>query len=64
MESCPQCRHEVERLRPAAEALPRIVEQVAPPARLKASLMAVVESEAHEAEAARPRRPGGAACAT
>ena len=58
MESCPQCRHEVERLRPAAEALPRTVEQVAPPERLRTSLMAVVESEAHEAEAARPRRPG------
>ena len=58
MESCPQCRHEVERLRPAAEALPRTVEQVAPPERLRASLMAVVESEAHEAEAAQPRRPG------
>ncbi len=56
MESCPQCRHEVERLRPAAEALPRTVEQVAPPERLRASLMDVVESEAHEADEERPRR--------
>ena len=54
MDSCPQCRHEVERLRPAAEALPRTVEQVAPPERLRASLMDVVASEADAAE--RPRR--------
>ena len=57
MESCPQCRDEVERLRPAAEALPRTVEQVAPPERLRASLMDVVASEAREARpAARPAR--------
>ena len=32
MEACPDCRDEVERLRPAADALPRSVEQVDPPA--------------------------------
>jgi anti-sigma-K factor RskA len=63
MASCPQCRDEVEQLRPAADALPRSVQQVEPPASLKASLMEVVEREAREAAGdsapapARPRRP-------
>ena len=48
-----------ERLRPAADALPRSVEQVEPPPALKASLMEVVDREARErsgAPAARQRR--------
>jgi hypothetical protein len=45
---CPECRHEVERLRPAADLLPRSVEQVEPPPSLKRSLMEVVEREAKE----------------
>jgi anti-sigma-K factor RskA len=45
---CPDCRDEVERLRPAAAALPRSVEQVEPPPGLKSSLMEVVEREARE----------------
>jgi anti-sigma-K factor RskA len=45
---CAECREEVERLRPAAEVLPRAVEQVEPPPSLKASLMKVVETEARE----------------
>jgi Anti-sigma-K factor rskA/Putative zinc-finger len=45
---CAECRDELERLRPAADALPRSVEQVEPPPALKASLMEVVESEARE----------------
>jgi anti-sigma-K factor RskA len=49
MASCAQCRDEVEQLRPAADALPRSVEQVEPPPSLKTSLMEVVEREAHEA---------------
>jgi Anti-sigma-K factor rskA/Putative zinc-finger len=55
---CAECRDELERLRPAADALPRSVEQVEPPPGLKTSLMEVVESEARErsgAPAARPR---------
>jgi anti-sigma-K factor RskA len=43
---CPECREELERLRPAADLLPRSVEQVEPPASLKRSLMEVVEREA------------------
>lgn len=56
MAGCSECQEELERLRPAADALPGSVEQVQPPARLKASLMEVVEREA-EAE----RAPDGAA---
>lgn len=43
---CSLCREELERLRPAAEALPRAVPQVAPPPALKAAIMADVRSEA------------------
>jgi hypothetical protein len=54
---CAECRDELERLRPAADALPRSVEQVEPPPGLKTSLMEVVESEARERTAApAPRR--------
>jgi anti-sigma factor RsiW len=55
---CAECRAELERLRPAADALPRSVEQVEPPPGLKTSLMEVVEREAREgsgAPAARQR---------
>jgi anti-sigma factor RsiW len=58
MAGCAECRDELERLRPAADALPRSVEQVEPPSGLKTSLMEVVESEARErsgAPAARQR---------
>ena len=48
-ETCDECREELERLRPAAEALPGSVEQLAPPPGLKARLMAEVEP--------RPQRP-------
>lgn len=47
--NCPECRNEIEQLRPAADALPRSVEQVQPPPSLKESLMAVVDREAREA---------------
>ena len=45
---CARCREEVERLRPAAEALPRSVTPLGPPPSLKASLMEEVEGEARE----------------
>jgi anti-sigma-K factor RskA len=48
LSSCDRCRDEVERLRPAAEVLPRSVPPVAPPPSLKASLMEIVEREARE----------------
>jgi len=56
LESCPDCRHEVERLRPAADALPRSVEQIAPPDRLRASIMDAVRAEGDAVESRMPRR--------
>jgi hypothetical protein len=43
LRGCPECQEELERLRPAAEALPGSVEQLAPPPGLKRRLMAEVE---------------------
>ncbi len=54
---CPLCREEVERLRPAVDSLPRSVEPLAAPPRLKAALMDAVREEAGPATARRrPRR--------
>jgi hypothetical protein len=46
---CAECLAEIEELRPAADALPRSVEQVEPPPSLKTSLMEIVVREAREA---------------
>ena len=54
---CDACRDELERLRPAAEALPRSVEQFEPPPSLKASLMEVVEAEGRARADVRVERP-------
>jgi hypothetical protein len=56
MEDCVECRAEIEQLRPAADALPRSVEQVEPPGSLKTSLMEIVEREAREAAAGEGER--------
>ena len=53
MASCPTCRAEVERLRVAADALPRSVERLDPPDSLKRSLMRTVREESSAEE--RPR---------
>lgn len=53
--SCAECRAEVERLRVAAEALPRAVDPFAAPESLKVSLMAAVREDAEGAtESHRP----------
>lgn len=57
LRGCSECREEVERLRPAAEALPASVEQLKPPPGLKARLMAEVEGDA--AAAGAERAPAG-----
>jgi anti-sigma factor RsiW len=57
--NCPECRDEIEQLRPAANALPRAVEQVEPPPSLKASLMEIVEREAEVPAAETSDRPRG-----
>ena len=54
---CSECREEIERLRPAAESLPRSVPQVEPPPSLRNSLMEVVEREARERAGVPARRP-------
>jgi anti-sigma-K factor RskA len=48
LETCGDCQEQLERLRPAADALPGSVEQLKPPRRLKKALMAEVDP--------RPRR--------
>ena len=48
LDECPVCRDELERLRPAVEALPRSVVPMAPPPGLKAALMAEVENDLSE----------------
>jgi Anti-sigma-K factor rskA/Putative zinc-finger len=53
---CAECRGELERLRPAADALPYSVEQLEPPPGLKTSLMEVVEREAAESSGEPARR--------
>ncbi len=50
--TCPVCREDVERLRPAAEALPASPPPVAPPPELRDRIMAVVRSEAELLQAA------------
>jgi anti-sigma-K factor RskA len=55
--ACAECRDEVERLRPAAAAIARSVEQFEPPPNLRTSLMTAVEAEAGE----RAQAPVGAA---
>ena len=65
--ACAVCRDEVERLRPAAHALPRSVEPVSPPASLKQALMAVVEDDVRTRDGASgtvataSKRPGALA---
>jgi anti-sigma factor RsiW len=54
---CAECRDEVERLRPAVEAMPRSVEPLAAPPGLKAAVMQAVEEEGGAAPAAPRARP-------
>ena len=46
LEGCEQCRRELRWLEPAVEVLPRTVEQLEPPARLRESLLDAVRTEA------------------
>ncbi len=56
LDECHVCRDEVERLRPAVDALPRSVEPMEAPPTLKASLMQAVEADVREREGR--SRPG------
>lgn len=57
LDECPVCTDEVERLRPAAQALPRSVAPVSPPPNLKVALMDAVEAEVREREGTSAKRP-------
>jgi anti-sigma-K factor RskA len=54
---CSECQEEIERLRPAAEALPGSVAQLAPPPGLKKRLMAEVERDSGVVSLPRRRAP-------
>jgi anti-sigma-K factor RskA len=56
LEGCEECRREVRWLEPAVELLPRTVEQLEPPSRLRESLLEAVRAEAAPA-AREPPRP-------
>jgi hypothetical protein len=58
LEACAVCRRELDRLRPAADALPRSVTPIAAPASLRASLMETVEREAAERGSREAPAPG------
>lgn len=49
---CPECRDELERLRPVVQALPESVERVEPPAQLRARVMSEVRADEAGARAA------------
>jgi anti-sigma-K factor RskA len=49
LEVCEQCRHELGRLRAAADALPRAVEPVEPPPALKRELMRAIRDDGRPA---------------
>jgi anti-sigma-K factor RskA len=63
LEHCPVCRHDLEDLRVAADALPVAVPQIVPPPALKDRIMGLVSSEAELLAAAGKRadRPEAAA---
>jgi anti-sigma-K factor RskA len=63
LEGCEACRRRLRWLRPAVDLLPRSVEQLEPPPRLRKRLLATVRAEARqaqraEAEGAAPSRLG------
>jgi anti-sigma-K factor RskA len=59
LETCEDCRRHLRWLQPAVELLPRTVEQLEPPPRLRESLMDVVRSESPHAVREPPRRATG-----
>ena len=56
LEGCESCRERLQWLRPAVDQLPASVEQLAPPARLRESLMETVRAEAAPRAGAEPAR--------
>ena len=58
LEGCDECRRHLRWLEPAVDVLPRTVEQVEPPAQLRAALMDAVRAEAPDTGRARPHAAG------
>jgi anti-sigma-K factor RskA len=56
LESCEECQHQLRWLQEAVDLLPRTVEQLEPPPRLRDSLMETVRAEFRRAEGEPPRR--------
>jgi anti-sigma-K factor RskA len=56
LETCVACRRQLRWLQPAVELLPRTVEQLGPPPRLRESLMENVRAESRPAAREPPRR--------
>ena len=54
LRECDACRKHLRWLQPAVDLLPRSVEQVEPPSRLRRRLIATVRAEARQARAATP----------
>jgi anti-sigma-K factor RskA len=59
LEGCEECRRQLRWLEPAVELLPRTVEQLEPPERLRASLLDTVRAEAPEAAREAPQAARG-----
>jgi anti-sigma-K factor RskA len=55
LEGCEECRRRLRWLEPAVDLLPRTVEQLEPPARLRESLLETVRGEAAQAAREPPR---------
>ena len=56
LQGCPSCREMAERLRRAVDMLPLATEIVAPPARLKASILAAANASPRSVTASVPER--------
>jgi len=56
---CEECRDELSRLEPAAQALPETVPRLDPPGRLRSRVMAEVRADAERSGARAPRRRPG-----
>lgn len=57
LQECESCRKHLRWLQPAVDLLPRTVQQLEPPRRLRRRLMSTVRAEAREPAAARAERP-------
>jgi anti-sigma factor RsiW len=59
LEGCEECRRRLRWLEPAVDILPRTVEQLEPPARLREALLETVRTDAAPAAREPPQPAGG-----